>query len=135
MTQFAPYLHTTPQSPPTLEGASTALNRTFELYLRPWFFKLELVFVIFSINTYGCPGLLYFYYPPPSSAACLLARVFPWRIVVPLRQRGSQHALDCGEGGGIAVTTRTMTMMTRNQTLASSPTALWWRCPRRLLGH
>ena len=32
---------------------------------------------------------------------------------MPLRQRGGQHALDCGEGGGIAVATRTMTTMTR----------------------
>ena len=91
--------------------------------LRPWVFTLELVFVIFSINTYGCPGLFYFYYPPPSSSARLLARVFPQRIVVLLRLRGRQHALDCSEGGGSAITTRTMTTMTRTRTLALSPMA------------
>ena len=49
---------------------------------------------------------------------------FPWRIIVPLRQmRGGQHALDCGEGGGIAITTRTMTAMMHKRTSASSPTA------------
>ena len=42
---------------------------------------------------------------------------------MPLRQRGGQQTLNCGEGGGIAVTTRTMTTMTRNQLSASSPTA------------
>jgi len=43
---------------------------------------------------------------------------------VPLRQtRGGQHALDCGEGGGIAVTTRTMMTMTHKQTSALSLTA------------
>ena len=105
--------------------------------LRPWVFTLELVFVIFSI-------LLYFYYPPPSSSARLLARVFPWRIVVLLRLRGRQHALDCSEGGGSAITTRTMTTMTRTRTLALSPmaaaaaTAAIARCPspnrRRIVG-
>jgi Ni,Fe-hydrogenase I small subunit len=34
---------------------------------------------------------------------------------------GAVDALDCGEGGGIAGTTRTR--MTRKRTLASSPTA------------
>ena len=49
---------------------------------------------------------------------------FSWRIVVPLRQtRGGQHALDCGEGGGIVITTRAMTTMTHKGMLASSPTA------------
>ena len=32
-------------------------------YLYPWFFTLELVFVIFSINTYGCPGLFFLIHP------------------------------------------------------------------------
>jgi hypothetical protein len=36
---------------------------------------------------------------------------------------GAVDALDCGEGGEIAGTMRTMMTMTRKQTSASSPTA------------
>jgi hypothetical protein len=39
------------------------------------------------------------------------------------RAMGAVDALDCGEGGGIASTTRTMTAMTRKRTSVSSPTA------------
>jgi hypothetical protein len=63
---------------------------------------------------------------------------------VPLRQRGGQHALNCGEGGGIAITMRTMITITHKQTLLSSPmvaaavTTAIARCPspkkRRIAG-